>query len=188
MNIKYPNGKQCKALKSSQNKKPLNPSYANRGMTLEDYINKSNDYYNSQGLAVVHKKPTPIQVIQSEGAKVVGYYNIPSTTDYNGVVFPGRYIDFECKETQQKSLPLSNFHLHQIMHMKQVLKQQGIAFVIIRFVAADEIYLLDSNHVIGFWDNQSKGGRKSIPLDYVRKHGTHIKIGFNPVVDYLSAI
>lgn len=188
MNLKYPNGKQCKTLKSYRNiKSSQKPSYANRGMTLEEFINQSNEYYNINGIACIHKRPTPIQIVESLGARVTGYFHQQSQCDYVGV-YQGKYLDYECKETNQKSLPLSNFHLHQILHMKQVLKQQGIAFVIIRFVAADEIYLLDANHVIHFWDNQSKGCRKSIPLNYVREHGTYIKIGFNPVVDYLSAI
>ena len=163
-------------------------SFANRGMTLEEFINQSNEYYNANGIAVVHKKPTPIQVVHSNGAKIIGYYSTPSQLDYNGVVYPGRYIDFECKETRQKSLPLSNFHPHQIKHMKQVIKQQGISFVIIRFVVEDEIYVLDALHIIEFWDNQTKGGRKSIPLDYVKEHGNLILLGFNPVIDYLAVL
>ena len=34
---------------------------AHRGMNLEEDINLTNEYYLSHDIAVIHKKPTPIQ-------------------------------------------------------------------------------------------------------------------------------
>lgn len=99
-------------------------------MSFEKMINATNDYYLSQGLAVIHKKPTPIQIVQVDypqrsRAKIVeAYFRQASTTDYSGV-YNGYYIDFEVKETKQKrAIPMKNFHPHQIQHMEQVLAQQ----------------------------------------------------------------
>lgn len=81
-------------------------NFANRGMSFEKMINATNDYYLSQGLAVIHKKPTPIQIVrvdypQRSRAKIVeAYFRQASTTDYSGV-YNGYYIDFEAKETKQ---------------------------------------------------------------------------------------
>ena len=83
-------------------------NFANRGMSFEKMINATNDYYLSQGLAVIHKKPTPIQIVrvdypQRSRAKIVeAYFRQASTTDYSGV-YNGYYIDFEAKETKQKT-------------------------------------------------------------------------------------
>ena len=83
-------------------------NFANRGMSFEKMINESNNYYLSRGLAVIHKKPTPIQIVkvdypQRSRAKIVeAYFRQASTTDYSGV-FKGHYIDFEAKETRQKT-------------------------------------------------------------------------------------
>ena len=97
-------------------------NFANRGMSFEKMINATNDYYLSQGLAVIHKKPTPIQIVrvdypQRSRAKIVeAYFRQASTTDYSGV-YNGYYIDFEAKETKQKrAIPMKNFHPHQIQH------------------------------------------------------------------------
>ena len=60
---------------------------------------------------------------------------------YNGV-WKGKYIDFEAKETKNKtSFPLSNIHEHQIQHMKSVTEQDGIAFLIVKFSSLDRYFI-----------------------------------------------
>jgi recombination protein U len=167
---------------------------ANRGMSLEDEVNQSNEYYVAHGIASVHKKPTPVQIVKvdypSRSAAVIreAYFRQPSTTDYNGI-FEGRHLDFEAKETRNKtSLPLSNFHEHQIEHMRLVRKHQGISFAIIRFTSHNETYVLDAEHIIAFWEESKLGGRKSIPYAYVQEHGYLIPAGYRPRLDYLAVI
>ena len=78
----------------------------------------------------------------SRSAAVIteAYFRTPSTTDYNGV-WNGHYIDFEAKETKSKtSFPLQNIHEHQMIHMKNVTKQKGIAFVIVKFSTLEPIF------------------------------------------------
>ena len=59
------------------------------------------------------------------------------------MVYNGYYIDFEAKETKNKtSFPLNNIHDHQVEHMKNAFLQKGIVFLIIRFKLLDEVYLL----------------------------------------------
>ena len=98
--------------KKSKNK---DLSFSNRGKTLEDEINEANDYYIKRRLAIIHKKPVPVQIVKveypSRSAAVIreAYFRTPSTTDYNGV-WNGQYIDFDAKETASKtSFPLKIF-------------------------------------------------------------------------------
>ena len=60
--VNYPHKVAKKTLVSTQRKHPVD--FANRGMTFEKMINESNQYYLSRGLAVIHKKPTPIQIVK----------------------------------------------------------------------------------------------------------------------------
>ncbi len=187
--IKYPNGS-CEKPKSTINKKKRGiTTAANRGMDLENDINISNQYYLENDLAVITKRPTPINVVRvdyTHGAKITdAYFEKQSTTDYNGV-YKGRYIDFEAKNTKSKSsFPLSNISHHQVDHLKRVIRHGGIAFFIIEFEAYNEIYLLDAKHVIDFI-NELK--RKSIPYNEIKEHGYLIKQGFNPRLYYLDII
>lgn len=197
MPIRYPNGKVYSSNlldKKKGNQTNNNAiSYGKRGMSLEDDINISNDYYLAKGIAVIHKKPTPLQIVKVDypkrSAAVIkeAYFQQASTTDYNGV-FQGRYIDFEAKETKNKtSFPLKNFHKHQIEHMGQVLGQNGICFTLLRFSTIDEIYLLDAKHLTTFWKHQITG-RKSIPKQEIETLGHHIPLGLFPRIDYLNVV
>lgn len=168
--------------------------YGNRGMTLEEDLNLTNQYYLENGQAVIHKKPTPIQIVQvdypARSAAVIkeAYFKQPSTTDYNGV-YKGRYIDFEAKETKNShSFPLQNFHEHQIRHMMLVAQQKGISFVIIRFAATEEVFLLPSQHLFRFWERMKNGGRKSIAKEEIENYGKIIPVKYQPRIDYLEVV
>ncbi|MGT2888232.1 Holliday junction resolvase RecU [Streptococcus didelphis] len=167
-------------------------NFANRGMSFEAAINATNDYYLSRKIAVIHKKPTPIQIVKVDyphrsRAKIVeAYFRQASTTDYSGV-YKGFYLDFEAKETRQKTaMPMKNFHLHQIEHMVSVLEQKGICFVLLHFSTLKETYYLPARALIDFY--QIDKGNKSMPLDYIRKNGYEIIIGAFPQVPYLDII
>lgn len=197
MNVHYPNGKKFVQSKSKTMNQPNwgnQSNYGNRGMTLEEDLNITNSYYLQTGTAVIHKKPTPIQIVQVDypkrSAAVIkeAYFRQPSTTDYNGV-YKGKYIDFEAKETKSKtSFPLKNFHEHQIKHMENVLNQDGIAFVIIRFSLLDEVYLLEASHLLAFWKRMENGGRMSITKKEIEQYGYYIPFGFRPRIDYIKII
>ena len=162
------------------------------GMSFESAINATNDYYLSRGLAVIHKKPTPVQIVKVDypkrsRAKIVeAYFRQASTTDYSGV-YKGYYIDFEAKETRQKTaMPMKNFHAHQIEHMSQVISQDGICFVLLHFSTLKETYLLPAKDLIAFY--QIDKGTKSMPLDYIKKRGYAIAESAYPQVPYLEII
>lgn len=169
-------------------------NYTNRGMTLEEDINLTNEYYLNNNLAIIHKKPTPVQIVNvhypKRSAAVIteAYFKQASTTDYNGL-YRHKYIDFEAKETKNTtSFPFSNIHEHQIKHMEQIIDHGGIAFFIIKFTKQDEAYLLDSKLLITAWNKQFKGGRKSMTYTFISDNGHLIPFKYTARIDYLPII
>ena len=60
-----------------------------RGSTLEDMINKTNEKYRENGLALIQKIPTPITPIKMEPETrhiTLAYFEQKSTVDYIGAV------------------------------------------------------------------------------------------------------
>ena len=168
--MKYPNGKPYKKSeevnKAEKGHRSL-LSAANRGMSLEEDINLSNDFYRETGRALINKRPTPINIVKvdySHGARITdAYFEKQSTT----------------------SFPLSNISEHQIVHLKNVIKHGGIAFFVISFQIQNEIYLLDAKFVIEFYEH---GKRKSIPYEVFKESGLLIKQDYSPRLHYLDAV
>ncbi|WP_153720238.1 Holliday junction resolvase RecU [Sporosarcina cascadiensis] len=194
MAIRYPNGKKYTPAVSAIKKKTHDYSFSNRGKSLEDELNDTNEYYLAHRLAVIHKKPVPIQIVNvrypARSAAVIteAYFRTPSTTDYNGV-WNGYYMDFEAKETKNKtSLPLQNIHLHQVEHMKQVIDQSGLAFFIVNFSSLGRYFLLPFDVFLPLWKRMEDGGRKSITLGEIEECSIEIETGYQPRLDYLQAV
>ena len=182
--MNYPNG----IKKSLDNK---NITYKNRGMTLENDLNITNQYYVDNDIAYIYKKPTPIKVVKAvyneKGYRVIkeAYYSEPSTTDYNGI-YKGHYIDYEAKETKNKSwFPIANIHEHQIKHLRNIEKENGISFLIIRFTVLDKTFLLKTSDFLNYIDSFKKS---TIPLSFIEEYGHLIKNKYNKRVDYLEIV
>lgn len=167
----------------------------NRGMNLENDINLSNQYYIDTKQAFIYKKPTPIKILKvnypSKTNKIgkitikEAYFESPSTTDYNGL-YKGKYIDFEAKETNNKNFfPLENIHEHQINHLRNIMNNGGISFIIIRFVEYNKTFLLFTEDFFAYIDSTT---RKSIPYEYFLEKGHEIKEKYAPRLDYLEII
>ena len=142
-------------------KKKIN--YKNRGMSLEDDINITNKYYIDNNIAYIYKKPTPIKVVKAE---------------FNNMGY--RVI----KELKTK-FPLINIHPHQINHIRNIVKENGICFLIIRFTTLNKTFLLRG---IDFIDYIDKNNISFIPLDYIEQYGELIKDKYLKRVDYLEIV
>lgn len=190
--MNYPNGQRGQPRKSSFSKATL--GHGNRGMSLEEDINITNQYYIEVDRAIIHKKPTPVQIVKvnyprrSAAMITEAYFKQASTTDYNGV-YKNYHIDFEAKETKNKtSFPLANIHDHQIEHMKAIIKHGGICFAIIRFTVHDETFYLQAENLLSHWYDMKNGGKKSISYKQIQTEGYMIPLKYQARVDYLSII
>lgn len=185
--MNYPNGLKKKI--TTMNTTPI--THKNRGMTLENEINQSNEYYIEIDKAFIYKKPTPVKITKvdypSRDKAVIkeAFFTVPSTTDYNGL-YKGYYIDFEAKESKSTTaFNLSNIHPHQIKHLQNIDKHNGISFLIVRFTTLNETYLLTTKKFSSFLEGSE---RKSIPIEYFRQNAYLIKETYNPRIDYLKIV
>ncbi|WP_390602713.1 Holliday junction resolvase RecU, partial [Staphylococcus pseudintermedius] len=104
-------------------------------------------------------------------------------------VYKGYYIDFEAKETKNKtSFPLQNIHAHQVEHMKQAVAHGGIVFLLLRFKGINEVYLLPFKRFFPFWERYLKNGKKSIKVEEIQENGYYIPYQYQPRLDYLNAV
>ena len=138
-----------------------------RGSTLEDLLNRTNEKYRENRLALIQKIPTPITPINIDKESrhiTLAYFEQKSTVDYIGAV-QGIPVCFDAKECNTDTFPLANIHEHQVEFMRQFEEQEGIAFILISFTHRDEFYYLRFAEMIRYWNRAKEGGRKSFRSD-----------------------
>lgn len=161
-----------------------------RGSALEELINRTNDCYREKKLALIQKVPTPITPIEIDKNSrhiTLAYFDMKSTVDYIGVV-QGVPVCFDAKECSAKTFPLQNIHPHQIAFMKEFQEQGGIAFILLRYSAEDEVYYVPFDVIEKFWKRMEQGGRKSITYEELTDASWKIRSHREMLVHYLEQI
>ena len=138
-----------------------------RGSTLEEMINRTNEYYLEKGLALIQKIPTPITPVKMDKENrhiTLAYFDKRSTVDYIGAV-QGIPVCFDAKECVADTFPLQNVQEHQVNFMGDFEKQDGISFLLIYYSERNVLYYMRFQELLSFWKRGQDGGRKSIRYD-----------------------
>ena len=154
-----------------------------RGSTLEDLINRTNEKYLENHLALIQKIPTPITPINIDKNNhqiTLAYFDQKSTVDYIGAV-QGIPVCFDAKECAKDTFALANIHEHQVRFMEEFERQGGIAFFLVFYSGKDLFYYLRLQKLLEFWKRMEDGGKKSfryeeIEEDFIlpQKHGIFV--------------
>lgn len=138
-----------------------------RGSLLEEMINRTNEKYRDNHLALMQKVPTPITPINIDKQSrhiTLAYFDQKSTVDYIGAV-QGIPVCFDAKECAVDTYSLQNIHPHQVEFMRDFEKQDGVAFFLIYYTKRDVMYYLPFRDLAVFWKRMEDGGRKSFRFD-----------------------
>ncbi len=159
-----------------------------RGSTFEEFINKTNELYAENNLALIQKIPTPITPIDMDGRGhiTLAYFDQKSTVDYVGAI-QGIPVCFDAKECNKDTFPLQNVHPHQVEFMRRFEGQEGLAFILIFFSHLDVYYYLRFSELDYFWKRMNEGGRKSFRIEELDDK-YFFKASANVLVPYLDMI
>ncbi len=155
----------------------------NRGMLLESLLNTTINLYKKNNVGLFHKKEIPIsfgKVIKSPNKLRLddAYIKSKSTSDYYGV-FKGKFVAFEAKSTNLKSLPLSNIKHHQRKYLHDVQNHGGIAFYIFAFKTYDKYFLV-------YVDTIENIHKKSFSIDDAITYGIELDLIFPGILDFAA--
>ena len=160
-----------------------------RGSTLEEFINRTNERYKEQGLALIQKIPTPITPVKIDKEHrhiTLAYFEQRSTVDYIGAV-QGIPVCFDAKECNVDTFPLQNIHAHQVEFMEAFEKQGGVSFFLIYYSGRNELYYMTFQEIKKFWNRAQDGGRKSIRFEELNPN-IFMQIKNGCIVPYLEAL
>jgi recombination protein U len=160
-----------------------------RGSILEEMINRTNEAYRENRLALIQKIPTPITPINIDRESrhiTLAYFEQKSTVDYIGTV-QGIPVCFDAKECKTDNFSLQNIHEHQYQFMKDFEAQGGIAFIIVYYTHKEEKYYIPFKDVEKFYLRAKDGGRKHFKYEEIDKEYLIGSKG-NVLVHYLVQI
>lgn len=156
------------------------------GQAFEDILTIANRQYQNGGVALIHKRPTPIKPLKTKGVHVLsGVFEEKSTVDYDGV-YEGRPIYFEAKNTtSETSFKLENIKPHQLAHMEAAASHGAICFVLVHFMAHRKTFYVSLSFLRRCIKRQRNGGRKSIAYSEFEEHCPEVPTTRRAVLDYL---
>ena len=160
-----------------------------RGSILEEMINRTNEVYSENHLALIQKVPTPITPINMDHKTkqiTLAYFDKKSTVDYIGVV-QGIPVCFDAKECATDRFSLQNIHAHQVRFMEEFAAQDGIAFFLIHFTHKDLFYYMRISELLKYWKRAEEGGRKSFTIDELDDSFIIDDVN-GPVIPYINYI
>ena len=138
------------------------------GSTFEAKLIRVFNKYRKEGKAYIIKIPGEVTIIR-KGAKIVNALHRQKSDclDFLGLMPNGKGIVFEAKTTKNKtSFPLSNIQEYQYKLADELLGYVQSVFYIVEFRELNEIYLVHSNKIKEFINNNE---RKSIPVSWFRE-------------------
>ena len=138
------------------------------GSTFEAKLIRVFNKYRKEGKAYIIKIPGEVTIIR-KGAKIVNALHRQKSDclDFLGLMPDGKGIVFEAKTTKNKtSFPLSNIQEYQYRLADELLGYVQSVFYIVEFRELNEIYLVHSNKIKEFINNNE---RKSIPISWFRE-------------------
>ena len=157
-------------------------SYKNRGMLLEELINKTINFYNQEQIGYFAKNHLNVK-FQKENCKNFSnaFIKNKSTVDYYGI-YQGKYITFEAKSTEKNYLSFNNIKKHQHDHLQLIKKLGGIAFYLIFFKNHSLLYRVDVDQM----DLSNK--KRNISIQDLEKVAVKLDVIFPGIIDFLDSI
>jgi len=95
---------------------------SNKGMFLEELINRTITYYGSKNVAYFEKRNIPFKILKMINEKTfVGLLFSKSTVDYTGV-YKNTHYEFEAKQTELITFNFNNIQKHQFLYLEKLSK------------------------------------------------------------------
>lgn len=143
----------------------------NKGMYIEELVNKTIEFYLTNNICFLEKRNLPIKIIKKNNEVVIGKLLKKSYVDYFGFI-DGKYITFETKQTNEDFFMLSQLKKHQLEHLRLISSLNGISFLILHFFSYDKTYLIHYEEIEKFVLKKKK---KLLLNDLIKSKTDNIK-------------
>ena len=152
----------------------------NKGMYIEQLMNRTMQYYQINNIAHLEKRQIPIKIIKRIDKDIVVAKLVDKAKVDYFLYFNKKYVEIECKQTRKKYFDMSLIKKHQTKYLEDIKAVGGFALLIIHF----EIF----NQTIGIYYEKliklvQKIKMKKIEYSLIKEYGTTIEIIFPGILN-----
>ncbi len=159
---------------------------SNKGMFLEELINRTINYYESKNIAYFEKRNIPFKILKMINEKTfVGLLFSKSTVDYTGV-YKNTHCEFEAKQTELETFNFNNIQQHQYLYLEKLSKYWNtLCFLIIYMVKYEKFYLIKFSEIIQYIKSNKT---HKISIDKLKKYGYELEIIYPGILNLIEIL
>lgn len=159
---------------------------SNKGMFLEEIINRTISYYSSKNIAYFEKRNIPFKILKMINEKTfVGLLFSKSTVDYTGV-YKQTHYEFEAKQTEKTTFDFKNLKNHQYLFLKKMCDSfNACCFLIIYMAKFDKFYLIEFKKIVEYIQLNKT---HIIHFDQIQKYGHELEIYYHGILNLVEVL
>lgn len=157
--------------------------YANKGMYLEEVVNRTIEYYFKNSICFIEKRQIPLKIVKKQQDNIaICRILSKSYIDYAGE-FKSKHIEFECKQTGEEVFDITKIKQHQLNFMNKIKKFNCFVFVLIYFEKFDSILLVPFENLL---IAKQLNKKNKIPYEKLLKHGYELSIVYPGILNLVE--
>ena len=159
---------------------------SNKGMFLEELINRTITYYESKNIAYFEKRNIPFKILKMINEKTfVGLLFSKSTVDYTGV-YKNTHYEFEAKQTELATFNFKNIQQHQFSYLEKLSKYWNtICFLIIYMAKYEKFYLIKFSKIVEYIKLNKT---HIINMENLKKYGYELEIIYPGILNLIEIL
>lgn len=153
---------------------------ANKGMYVEQLMNRTIQYYQINNIAHLEKRQIPIKILKHINREIVIAKLIDKAKVDYFLYINKKYVEIECKQTKKDYFDLTLIRKHQEKYLNEIKKIGGIGLLIVYFELFDQtigIFYEELKKLI------QKNKQKKIKYSLLKKYGTLIELIFPGILN-----
>ncbi len=159
---------------------------SNKGMFLEEIINRTILYYSSKNIAYFEKRNIPFKIFKMINEKTfIGLLFSKSTVDYTGI-YKNIHCEFEAKQTELETFNFKNIKEHQFEYLEKMSKYNNtFCFLIIYMSKYEKFYLIEFSKVIEYIKLNKT---HIIRIDKLNEYGYELEITYPGILNLIEVL
>jgi len=156
---------------------------SNKGMYIEQLVDRTILYYHFNKLGFLEKRQIPIKILKHINEKIViATLTAKAKVDYFGFI-NNKYCEIECKQTVHEYFDINLIKQHQLDYLKETSDLHCMSIVLIYFEHYNKVVAIEYDKLMQLRKELKK---KTIPLHKVVEFGTEIEIIYPGILDLIK--